>query len=127
SVLARRTQTLPLRFAPPRPRFMLGSGISTQLSPPVAPEQWVNSTIAPQYATSLEFNPNAPSGEDPIVVLSTGFGLFGSPDLGVTWTRLDIVGSGAISRRFSKVEWLDGYLYAATDGQGLLRSTEPLQ
>ena len=126
SVLARRTQTFPLRFAPPRPPWRLG-GINARLSPPVAPEEWAQATIAPQYATSLEFNPAAPAGQDPILALSTGFGLYASPDLGVTWTRLDMPGSGAISRRFTKVEWLDGYLYASTDGQGLLRSSAPLQ
>ncbi len=126
SVLARRTQTFPLRFAPPRPPWRLG-GINARLSPPVAPEEWAVATIAPQYATSLEFNPAAPAGQDPILALSTGFGLFASPDLGATWVRLDMPGSGAISRRFSKVEWLGGYLYASTVGQGLLRSTQPLQ
>ncbi len=127
SVLARRRQTFPLRFAPPRPPWRLG-GINGRLSPPVAPEEWAQATIAPQYATSLEFNPAAPAGQDPILVLATGYGLYGSGDLGQTWTRLD-GGSNAttISRRFSKVEWLDGYLYASTDGQGLLRSSEPLQ
>ncbi|MGC8486234.1 MAG: hypothetical protein ACP5O6_11490 [Candidatus Baltobacteraceae bacterium] len=127
SVLARRTQTLPLRFAPPRPPWRLG-GINARLSPPVAPEEWAQATIAPQYATSLEFNPAAPAGQDPILALSTGFGLYASGDLGQTWTRLD-GGTNAttISRRFTKVEWLDGYLYASTDGQGLLRSSAPLQ
>ena len=126
SVLARRTQTFPLRFAPPRPPWRFNA-ITGRLSPPVAPEQWVQATIAPQYATSLEFNPAAPAGQDPILALATGFGLYASPDLGSTWTRIDIPGSGAISRRFTKVEWLDGYLYASTDGQGLLRSSQPLQ
>ncbi|NNN00019.1 MAG: hypothetical protein HKL91_09495 [Candidatus Eremiobacteraeota bacterium] len=127
SVLARRRQTFPLRFAPPRPPWRLG-GINGRLSPPVAPEEWVQATIAPQYATSLEFNPAAPAGQDPILVLATGYGLYGSGDLGQTWTRLD-GGSNTttISRRFTKVEWLDGYLYASTDGQGLLRSSAPLQ
>ena len=127
SVLARRTQTFPLRFAPPRPPWRLG-GINGRLSPPVAPEEWAQLSIAPQYATSLEFNPAAPAGQDPILVLATGYGLYGSGDLGKTWTRLD-GGTNAttISRRFTKVEWLDGYLYASTDGQGLLRSSEPLQ
>ncbi|MDH2910631.1 MAG: hypothetical protein HKL92_01670 [Candidatus Eremiobacteraeota bacterium] len=126
SVLARRTQTFPLRFAPPRPPWRF-DGINGRLSPPVAPEEWVKAAIQPQYATAIEFNPNAPAGQDPILALSTGFGLFASPDLGTTWTRLDTPGSGAISRRFTKVEWLGGYLYASTDGQGLLRSTGPLQ
>ncbi len=127
SVLARRRETFPLRFAPPRPPWRLG-GINGRLSPPVAPEQWVQATIAPQYATSLEFNPAAPAGQDPILVLATGYGLYGSGDLGTTWTRLDGgTNPTTISRRFTKVEWLDGYLYASTDGQGLLRSNEPLQ
>ena len=127
SLLARRTQTFPLRFAPPRPPWRLG-GINARLSPPVAPEEWAQATIAPQYATSLEFNPAAPAGQQPILVLATGYGLYGSGDGGVTWTRLD-GGTNAttISRRFTKVEWLDGYLYASTDGQGLLRSQQPLQ
>lgn len=126
SVLARRAQTFPLRFAPPRPPWRF-DGINARLSPPVAPEEWVKAAIQPQYATALEFNPNAPAGQDPILALSTGFGLFASADLGTSWTRLDNPGSGAISRRFTKVEWLGGYLYASTDGQGLLRSTAPLQ
>ncbi len=127
SVLARRRETLPLRFAPPRPPWHLGS-INGRLSPPVAPERWAQATTSPQYATSLEFNPAAPAGQDPILVLATGYGLYGSGDLGNTWTRLDGgTNSTTISRRFTKVEWLDGYLYASTDGQGLLRSSAPLQ
>ena len=126
SVLAQRRQSFPLRFAPPRPPWRFNA-INGRLSPPVAPEEWVQAAIAPQYATSLEFNPAAPAGQDPILALATGFGLYASPDLGISWTRIDIPGSGAISRRFTKVEWLDGYLYTSTDGQGLLRSTQPLQ
>jgi len=128
--IARRSTPLPIRFAPPRPPWRFGPLITGELSPPVKTESWVQAAIQPQYATSLEFNDFpavVSSSTKPFLALATGYGLFISPDLGTTWTEVDVPGSGVISRRFTKVEWNDDYLYASTDGQGLLRSTAPLQ
>ncbi len=117
---------LKLRFGPPHPLYL-----HTMFGIPTSPMHVMigaDGTIAPQYTTSLEFNPSPPAGSQPILALATGFGLFASTDLGTTWTEID-GGSNAttISRRFAKIEWMNGYLYTATVGQGLLRSTQPLQ
>lgn len=117
---------LKLRFGPPHPLYLHSTfGVPTS---PMHVMVGADGTIAPQYSTSLEFNPTPPANTQPVLALATGFGLFTSTDLGATWNEID-GGSNAttISRRFAKVEWMNGYLYAATVGQGLLRSTQPLQ
>ncbi len=51
-------------------------------------------------------------------------GAFVSSDNGSTWSRLD---KALIAHSFWEIRWLNGYLYLASDGQGILRSTAPLQ
>jgi hypothetical protein len=58
------------------------------------------------------------------VAITTLRGAFVSSDNGSTWQRLD---SGLIAHSFWEIRWLDGYLYLASDGQGILRSTSRLQ
>lgn len=111
-----------LRFAPPPPLQ------HSRTLPRSLHELRSDQSIAPQFARSLEFNPTAPAGEQPLLALATAFGLFASTDGGTTWLELD-GGSNAttISRNFTKVEWANGYLFVSTEGQGLLRSSQPLQ
>jgi photosystem II stability/assembly factor-like uncharacterized protein len=58
------------------------------------------------------------------VVITTLRGAFISTDNGTHWQRLD---KGLIAHSFWEIRWLSGYLYLASDGQGILRSTTPLQ
>ncbi len=58
------------------------------------------------------------------VVITTLRGAFVSTDNGSTWQRLD---NATIAHSFWGIRWLNGYLYLGSDGQGVLRSTTPLQ
>ncbi len=58
------------------------------------------------------------------VAITTLRGAFVSSDNGSSWQRLD---KGLIAHSFWEIRWLNGYLYLASDGQGILRSTTPLQ
>ncbi|MBV8155146.1 MAG: hypothetical protein JOY98_12035 [Candidatus Eremiobacteraeota bacterium] len=57
------------------------------------------------------------------VVLTTLRGAYLSRDDGSTWQRLD---GGTISHSFWGIRWRGGYLYLASDGQGIVKSTTPL-
>jgi hypothetical protein len=57
------------------------------------------------------------------VVITTLRGAFLSNDDGSTWSRLD---GKLIAHSFWSIRWLDGYLYLASDGQGVLRSRTPV-
>jgi len=76
------------------------------------------------YANRLAFDPQAPPGRRPAVVLTTRFGAFVSYDTGSRWQRID---NGAIPHHFIGVTWMDGYVYLASFGEGVLKSTTPLQ
>jgi hypothetical protein len=58
------------------------------------------------------------------VAITTLRGAYLSSDDGTTWKRLD---SGLISHSFWGIRWLNGYLYLASDGQGVVRSSTALQ
>lgn len=83
----------------------------------------------PYYATRffgnrLSFNPHAPTGKTPAVVLTTRFGAFASFDDGSSWQRID---TAAIAHHFVGADWNNGFLYLASFGQGVIRSATPLQ
>lgn len=66
---------------------------------------------------------NPRGGTDPVCVAATGDGLFASRDLGASWARID---QHTITHNFTSVRWQDGYLYAGTYGQGIIRTNRPL-
>lgn len=65
---------------------------------------------------SLRFSP------DGTVALATGGGIYISTDSGDHWQNAN---ANAIPTYFSDVAWDRGYLYAATQGQGVLRTEMP--
>ncbi len=83
----------------------------------------------PYYATRffgnrIKFNPDAPAKTVPTVVLTTRFGAFASADIGGSWKRLDMA---TIAHHFIGLAWDKGYVYLASFGQGILKSSAPLQ
>jgi photosystem II stability/assembly factor-like uncharacterized protein len=74
-------------------------------------------------AREIRFNQDVTKGT-PDVALTTLDGAYVSSDLGTTWRRLD---SALIAHSFWGIRWMGGYLYLGSDGQGVLRSTRPLQ
>jgi len=76
------------------------------------------------YGNRLAFNPQAQTGVTPAVVLTTRFGAYASFDAGSTWARID---TSAIAHHFEGLSWSGGYVYLASYGQGILRSSTPLQ
>jgi hypothetical protein len=72
----------------------------------------------------LAFNPHPPAGADPALVLSTSRGLAISYDLGAQWQN---IAGNALATSFEDVAWSNGYLFIATDGQGVLRSSSAVQ
>lgn len=76
------------------------------------------------YANRVVFNPT-PSSGDPAVAVTTRFGAFLSRDLGTTWQRIDTT---AIPHHFIGAAWNgQGYLYLASFGEGIIRTTKPIQ
>jgi len=76
------------------------------------------------YGNRVVFNPTAQSG-DPAVVVTTRFGAFLSSDLGGTWKRIDTT---AVPHHFIGAAWDgNGFLYLATFGEGIIRTTKPIQ
>jgi hypothetical protein len=75
------------------------------------------------FGNRVVFNPNPQRG-DPDVVVTTRFGAFLSRDLGTGWQRID---SNTISHHFIGATWNQGYLYLASFGQGVVRSSAPIQ
>ena len=71
----------------------------------------------------IRFNPSVSKGM-PYAVLTTIAGAYISTDLGKRWQRLDLQ---LIAHSFWGIRWSDGYLYLGSDGQGIVRSTRPLQ
>jgi photosystem II stability/assembly factor-like uncharacterized protein len=72
----------------------------------------------------IRFNQDAPRGSVPGVVLTTLRGAFISDDQGSSWTRID---KTLIAHSFWGIRWVKGYLYLASDGQGIVRSNAPVQ
>ncbi len=76
------------------------------------------------FGNRLAFNPQARTGITPAVILTTRFGAFASFDDGTTWQRID---TAAISHHFVGISWNNGFVYLASFGQGVIRSSTPLQ
>lgn len=74
-------------------------------------------------ARQIQFAPQA-RGKRPLVALTTLRGAYLSGDEGSTWRRLD---RDLIAHSFWGIRWNEGYLYLGSDGQGILKSTKPLQ
>ncbi|MEO6913100.1 MAG: hypothetical protein ABI182_03640, partial [Candidatus Baltobacteraceae bacterium] len=74
-------------------------------------------------AREILFNPDVKTGV-PDAVLTTRLGAFISTDYGSTWQRIDAT---TISHSFWRAHWYNGYLYLASDGQGILKSTGIVQ
>lgn len=74
-------------------------------------------------ARQILFNPTVTKGT-PDVVLTTLNGAYLSTDLGTTWGRLD---RKLIAHSFWGIRWHAGYLYLGSDGQGVVKSTSPVQ
>jgi photosystem II stability/assembly factor-like uncharacterized protein len=81
-----------------------------------------NTNLAMNNAGKLPFDPvNNP----PYIALSSNnTGAWLSKDLGNTWQRLD---TQMVAHKVTAVQWLNGTLYMATYGQGILKSNIPLQ
>jgi hypothetical protein len=73
------------------------------------------------YGNRLAFDPQAPSGCTPSVILTTRFGAFQSFDTGTTWSRID---RSAIPHHFVGVTWLNGEVYLASFGGGVIASSD---
>ncbi len=71
----------------------------------------------------IQFDPRS-RGKRPLVALTTLRGAYLSGDAGSTWLRLD---RDLIAHSFWGIRWNNGYLLLGSDGQGILRSTKPLQ
>ena len=74
-------------------------------------------------AREIQYNPSITKGTSDVVI-TTLRGAYVSTDDGTKWQRLD---TGTIAHSFWGIRWLNGYLYIGSDGQGVLRSTSPLQ
>jgi len=71
------------------------------------------------YANRLAFDPRSAPGCVPAVVLTTRFGAFESFDTGTSWRRID---TAAIPHHFIGVTWVNGSLYLASFGGGVIES-----
>ena len=76
------------------------------------------------FANRLAFNPSAPHGTTPAVVLTTRFGAYVSFDTGLKWKRID---TKAIAHHFIGVDWNSGYVFLSSFGEGVIRSATPIQ
>jgi hypothetical protein len=76
------------------------------------------------YGNRLAFDPQAPPGRKPALILTTRFGAFESFDTGSRWRRID---TDAIPHHFIGVQWVNGLVYLASFGGGVIRSSEPLR
>jgi hypothetical protein len=85
---------------------------------PQAPPAFVYSP-----AREIRFNQDVTKGI-PDVALTTLSGAYVSSDLGTTWRRLD---DALIAHSFWGIRWNAGYLYLGSDGQGVMKSTRPVQ
>lgn len=74
-------------------------------------------------ARQILFNPSVTQGTSD-VVLTTLNGAYLSTNLGGTWRRLD---GNLITHSFWGIRWNAGYLYLGSDGQGVVKSTSPVQ
>ena len=73
------------------------------------------------YANRLAFDPQPARGCRSSVVLTTRFGAFQSFDAGTSWRRID---SSAIPHHFIGATWIDGAVYLASFGGGVIKSAD---
>jgi photosystem II stability/assembly factor-like uncharacterized protein len=71
----------------------------------------------------IKYNQDVTTGT-PDVAITTLRGAYLSSDNGKTWARLD---NGLIAHSFWGIRWFKGYLYLASDGQGVVHSTTVVQ
>jgi hypothetical protein len=71
----------------------------------------------------IKYNQDVSTGT-PDAVITTLRGAFLSTDNGSKWQRID---TGLIAHSFWGIRWVGGYLYLASDGQGVVRSTSIVQ
>jgi hypothetical protein len=76
------------------------------------------------FGNRIAFNEGAVPPTIPAVVVTTRFGAFVSYDVGVHWMRID---TKAIAHHFVGADWNGGYLYLASFGEGVIRTSKPLQ
>lgn len=76
------------------------------------------------YGNRVAFDPQAPPGRKLALILTTRFGAFESFDTGSRWRRID---TDAIPHHFIGVQWVNGLVYLAAFGGGVIRSSEPLR
>ena len=76
------------------------------------------------YSPEREIRYNQDAKAKPAVAITTLRGAFISYNDGNTWTRLD---RATIAHSFWGIRWVNGYLYLASDGQGILKSTAVVQ
>lgn len=69
------------------------------------------------------FQMTCASGPDPMCAIASNNQLLASADQGSTWQRID---QNTITHKFTSVHFLNGYLYAGTYGQGIIRTAQPL-
>lgn len=93
--------------------------------PPVAENRSEAHSQAFVYSPEREirFNQDVTKGT-PDVAITTLRGAYLSSDNGSTWHRLD---AGLVAHSFWGIRWVSGYLYLASDGQGVVRSTTTVQ
>jgi hypothetical protein len=87
----------------------------------------VETSKSPAFVYSPEreilYNPDIKKGVADVVI-TTLRGAYVSTDNGSKWQRLD---DATIAHSFWGIRWLTGRVYLGSDGQGVLRSTTPLQ
>ena len=87
----------------------------------------VEASKSPAFVYSPEreilYNPDTKKGVADVVI-TTLRGAYVSSDNGSKWQRLD---DATIAHSFWGIRWLKGRVYLGSDGQGVLRSTTPLQ
>lgn len=62
-----------------------------------------------------------------VAVATADHGLYLSKDFGHTWARLDGPSGKLISHKFWAAQWRNGTLYVASYGQGIFKSSVPVQ
>jgi hypothetical protein len=94
------------------------AGETSDLQPGGPPEAYVYSP-----EREIRYNQDVTHGR-PDVVITTLRGAYVSSNDGSTWRRLD---NDLIAHSFWGIRWISGYLYLGSDGQGIVKSTVPVQ
>ena len=75
-------------------------------------------SLSSSYIWAVSFSPGSKKGAA-AVATSNGIYLSGSP--GAAWTNIS---GNAVPKLFTDFAWAGGYLYAATYGEGIIRTAE---